>query len=88
MHEEAAKGCPNTAAAHMADVLASNTTVQQLRHVVQIPSLNSTEDTKSPTLAANICQNSPASPKADPYHKGMLKPRLEVQRPHIHNHHY
>ena len=56
MNGEASKGCLDTAATHMTDVLASDTTVQQRRHVVQIPSLNSTEDTKSPTLTENICQ--------------------------------
>ena len=50
MNGEASKGFLDTAAAHMTDVLASDITVQQLRHVVQIPSLNSTEDTESPTL--------------------------------------
>ena len=53
---EASKGCPDTAATHMTDVLASDNTVQQLRPIVQIPSLNSTEDMKSPTLTENNCQ--------------------------------
>ena len=56
MDAEASKGCLDTAATDVTDVLALDTAVQQLRRVVQIPSLNTSEDTKSLTLTENICQ--------------------------------
>ena len=82
MNGEAFKGCLDTAATHIgyhsATTKTHGTDSQLKQH----------RGHEISDAHREYLSNSPASPKADPHNKGILKLGLEVQGPHTHNHHY
>ena len=75
----------DTAATHMTDVLASDATTKTCGTDSQLKQHRGHEISDA---HREYLSNSPASPKADPHNKGILKLGLEVQGPHTHNQHY